>query len=118
MLVFTLVMLILFLCAALALMGWYCYQSAKKITFADENMTYLFSMFDAYKEHLKNIYELEEFHGETAIKGAILHTDTILQLIDLIVENNDLTEYDIYEILQEIEMDENQTASLEQGDDS
>lgn len=120
MLVLVLVLFIFFFIGTTVLLGWYSYNVAKKISFADENMTYLFSMFDAYKTHLKNLYELEEFHGDGAIKGAILHTDTLLQIIDLIIENNDLTEYDIYDLLQEVEMEENKATSLaeQEGDGS
>jgi hypothetical protein len=103
MLVFSLVMIILFLLGVLSAFIWYSRIAAQKLKFADDNITYLFSMFDAYKTHIKSMYEMEEYHGEPVFKSAILHTDTILQLLDVIIENNELTEYDLYEMMQEVE---------------
>ena len=76
---------------------WYIRRLLSKLWFVAENLGDLVDIINNYRNHLKEIYELEQFYGDEDIKFLLSHTTSLLELLE---------EYeDVYDILEEPEME-------------
>ena len=77
--------LIIALCASLIanfFAFWYIRKVLGKLMFVGENLSDLVSLIDAYKAHLKAVYELEQYYGDEQIKFLISHTNSLIEMLE------------------------------------
>jgi hypothetical protein len=61
---------------------WYIRRVLAKLMFVGENLSDLVDLLSAYREHLKGIYQLEQFYGDDDIKFVISHTTSLIELLE------------------------------------
>ena len=77
--------LIIALCASLIanfFAFWYIRKVLGKLMFVGENLSDLVALIDAYKVHLKAVYELEQYYGDEQIKFLISHTNSLIEMLE------------------------------------
>lgn len=85
---------------------WYTRSLLRKCFFASEAASGIFSRFDAYKTHLKSVYELELFYGDKNLKDVIEHTTDIINYLKQFDGVYSFTQPEIEEILKEEDLTE------------
>ncbi len=73
----------------------------RKYFYASESASQIFSRLDAYKQHLKSIYELEMFYGDKNLKEVIDHTKDLIEFMKKYNEIYSFTQPEIEQILRE-----------------
>jgi hypothetical protein len=67
---------------SLALNGlliWYVRQTLRRLLFASENFAWLMNSITNFSEHLKSLYELEMFYGDTTLGHLIEHSKQLVE---------------------------------------
>ena len=76
-------------------MFWYLYKLLNKLMFVSENLGDLVEIVKNYRNHLKQVYNLEMFYGDETLKFLMSHTNSLLDI---------LKDYeDVYEIAVPLE---------------
>jgi len=72
---------------------WYIRRLLSKLWFIAQNIGDLVDILSNYQQHLKTIYEMEDYYGDENIKFLMSHTTSLLELLE---------EYeDVYDIIEE-----------------
>ena len=80
---------------------WYIRRVLGKLMFVGENLSDLVTLIENYKKHLQGIYELEQYYGDEDMKFAIMHTKSLIEVLE--------TEYsDVYSMTTPMEIEEQQ----------
>ena len=79
-----------------------------RIYVASEEASEIFAILDAYREHLKSIYELPTFYGDDTLSGLLEHTKSVFEYLGKYEDVWSFTNPDLLEQLQEasIELEE------------
>ena len=73
---------ILALTLSVALNGlllWYIRQTLRRLLFASENFAWMMSSIKNFSQHLKSLYELEMFYGDTTLGHLIEHSKQLVE---------------------------------------
>ena len=66
------------------IMFWYAKNSLSNFNLvfkASENISEIFSVIDAYKEHLMLVHEMPTFYGDETLKGLLDHTGQMIEFM-------------------------------------
>jgi len=85
-----------------AILGWYAHQSAKRISYINENLSFLYVLIDSFLEHTKTVYELETIYGDQEMKGLVQHAHALREQIGGLLETYDLSQENLQEELERI----------------
>jgi hypothetical protein len=58
---------------------WYCYKLVKRFAEVEDTFEIFDSQMEEFKDHLKQIYELEMYYGDTTLEALIKHTKFITE---------------------------------------
>lgn len=61
------------------LFAWYAFKLIKRFFLVQETFQIFDSQMEEFSEHLKKIYELEMFYGDSTLESLIQHTKFITQ---------------------------------------
>ena len=61
---------------------WYIRRVLGKLMFVGENLGDLVDLLNTYREHLKGIYELEQYYGDEDIKLVMSHTTSLIDILE------------------------------------
>ncbi len=64
-----------------AFLFWYLRNIVKKLLFVSENLSDLVEIVKNYEKHLKEIYKLEMFYGDTTLEFLMAHTRSLLEIL-------------------------------------
>tara|TARA_Y100000114_G_C11609704_1_gene254494 strand:- start:138 stop:524 length:387 start_codon:yes stop_codon:yes gene_type:complete len=80
----TLWLIVALLTAVIALFFcvWYIRKVLARLLFVGENLKDLVDLLTTYREHLKGIYQLEQYYGDQDLKNLIEHTNSILEVLE------------------------------------
>ncbi len=76
------ILLSVLLTGSLVLTGitsWYCYKLVKRFAEVEDTFEIFDMQMEEFKEHLKQIYELEMYYGDTTLEALIKHTKFITE---------------------------------------
>ena len=98
-------------CTAIAFLVWYLRKLLAKFLFISQNLGDLVEVVENYHNHLKQVNNMETYHGDETIEYLMKHTASLL---DILEDYRDV--YDItvpLEDLQEEQLDDNTTAQTQ-----
>ena len=98
-------------CTAIAFLVWYLRKLLAKFLFISQNLGDLVEVVENYHNHLKQVNNMETYHGDETIEYLMKHTASVL---DILEDYRDV--YDItvpLEDLQEEQLDDNTTAQTQ-----
>ena len=96
---------------------WFSREQSRKISYTSQNLADLVEIISSYREHLKSVYEMEAFYGDTTLEFLLQHTRDIVTILE--DEYGDITyiteplEVD----LEEIEQIEEEKETFKAGQD-
>jgi hypothetical protein len=61
---------------------WYLRNILGRLLFISDNLLDLTVMVEAYRKHLKSIYEMEMFYGEPTLEHLLKHTSSLMDLLE------------------------------------
>jgi len=62
-----------------AITTWYCYKLVKRFAEVEDTFEIYDMQMEEFTEHLKQVYELEMFYGDTTLEALIKHTKFITE---------------------------------------
>lgn len=71
--------LLFFSVALISLMGWYIFKLVKRLVLIQESFQIFDNQMSDFEQHLKEVYELEMFYGDTTLESLIKHTKFITE---------------------------------------
>ena len=80
---------------------WYMRRVLPGFIYTSQNLEDLTTLVANYREHLKNIYQMEMYYGDETIKHLLSHTTSLSQILE---EYEDV--YSIITPLEEIDEEE------------
>ena len=83
-------------------MVWYAKSALSRVDTiytASETASEIFSMIDAYKDHLKSVYEMPTFYGDETLQGLLEHTNQMVDYLKRYDEVYSFTQPDLEEQL-------------------
>ena len=99
-------------CSFGIIMIWYVRSSLLKtreeiniIYTASEEMVEIFSMIDAYKEHLNSVYEMPTFYGDNTLQSLLDHTNQMIEFMKKYDKVYSFTQPDLEEQLSAAQND-------------
>jgi hypothetical protein len=98
-LVITLAIILAISILANVLLWWYLRDRIVKIFTASEEVSEIFSMIDAYEEHLQSVYEMPTFYGDSTLQGLLEHTKEMVGFLKKYEEVYSFTQPDLEEQL-------------------
>lgn len=81
MIIVVLILLLISICINV-LFGWYAFKMVKRFLAVEETFQIFDSQMGEFSEHLKSVYELEMFYGDTNLEALIQHTKFITEAYD------------------------------------
>lgn len=81
---------------------WYIRTSLEKVNTiyaASEEASEIFSMLDAYSEHLQSVYEMPTFYGDETLKSLLDHSKEMIDYLKKYEEVYSFTQPDLEEQL-------------------
>jgi len=75
--ILTLLLLLSIVCNCI--FGWYAVKMVKRFVTVEETFEIFDMQMDEFGQHLKQIYELDLFYGDTTLEALIQHTKFITQ---------------------------------------
>ena len=78
----TLVIVLLISITANYLAFWYMRRVLPGFIYTSQNLQDLTALVANYRKHLKNVYEMEMFHGDETIKYLMSHTTSLLEILE------------------------------------
>ena len=108
-----LVLIIVLLVSILAnyLAFWYMRRILPGFIYTSQNLQDLTTLVANYREHLKNIYEMEMYYGDETIKHLMSHTTSLMEILE---DYEDV--YSITMPFEEIDDDQEQNLKGDQPD--
>jgi len=108
-----LVLIIVLLVSILAnyLAFWYMRRILPGFIYTSQNLQDLTTLVANYREHLKNIYEMEMYYGDETIKHLMSHTTSLMEILE---DYEDV--YSITMPFEEIDDDQEQNLKGEEPD--
>jgi len=92
-------------------LAWFSREQSKRLSHISENIFDLIHMIKTFREHLKNVYSLEAFYGDETLEALMLHTKSLMDILD--DEYSDVIDiFEPPEILSE-EIEENEEKEKE-----
>ena len=107
-----LIIALLLTSSAGGLLLWYLRKLLRKYVFVAQNLLDLVVMVDNYQKHLKQVYNMETYHGDETIKYLMQHTNSLLVRLEDYKDVYDISEP--LETLEETPVDENSETSPEE----
>lgn len=89
------------------LLIWYSRNLVKTCFTASEAASEIFARFDAYRQHLTSIFQLEMFYGDRNLRDVIEHTKDMIQFLKRF---NGIYSFTQPELEKVLEMEESQDA--------
>jgi len=77
----------------------YASKIVKQLLIASETASEIFSRLDAYKTHLKDIYELQLFYGDKNLREVIEHTKFMMNYLNIFNEIHSFTQTELEDIV-------------------
>ena len=77
-----LIIVVLVSVAANYLAFWYMRRVLPGFIYTSQNLQDLTALVANYRKHLKNVYEMEMFHGDETIKYLMSHTTSLLEILE------------------------------------
>ena len=71
--------LLFFSITLISLMGWYIFKLVKRLVLIQESFQIFDNQMSDFEQHLKEVYELEMFYGDTTLESLIKHTKFITE---------------------------------------
>jgi hypothetical protein len=81
---------------------WYMRRVLPGLIYTSQNLQDLTTLVANYREHLKNIYDMEMYYGDETIKHLMSHTTSLLEILE---DYEDV--YSITTPFEEIDEEEN-----------
>ena len=66
-----------------------------QVYLASEEASKIFTMIDAYENHLRSIYELQTYYGDETLKSLLEHTKEMADFLNQYEEVNSFTQPDL-----------------------
>jgi hypothetical protein len=85
---------------------WYIRRILSRLLFVASNIGDLVDLIANYKEHLKTLFELEDYYGDENIKFVLSHTTSLLEVLEEYEDIYDIVEEPIEELPEEPEEEE------------
>ena len=61
---------------------WYIRDILGRLTWISQNINDIAQVIASHKEHLKDIFQLEQYYGDQEIKGLIEHTRVTIEILE------------------------------------
>ena len=61
---------------------WYLRKMLAKLLFVSENLSDLVEIIKNYQKHLKQIYSMEMFYGDTTLEFLLSHTNSLIEILN------------------------------------
>ena len=61
---------------------WYLRKMLAKLLFVSENLSDLVEIIKNYQKHLKKIYGMEMFYGDTTLEFLLSHTNSLIEILN------------------------------------
>ena len=75
---------------------------SRKLADVSDNLGDLVEIINSYKDHLKNVYELDSFYGDKTLEGLMSHTNAVRLLLEEqygeVINITEPIEYEIEEV--------------------
>ncbi len=107
----SLIMVLLVSIVANYLAFWYMRRVLPGFIYTSQNLEDLTTLVANYRQHLKNIYEMEMYYGDETIKHLMSHTTSLLEILE---DYEDV--YSITTPFEEIYEEEDQNLKGDQPD--
>ena len=92
------------------LLGWYIIRLLRKFMFISENLSDLYLITKSFKVFIKNLYSMENYHGEPMIQEMFLRISDV---------NNEIDSFrEIFEYTLDQELEEELNAAEEIDEES
>ena len=98
-------------CSAIAFLVWYLRKLLAKFLFISQNLGDLVEVVENYHNHLKQVNNMETYHGDETIAYLMRHTASLLEILEDYRDVYDITVP--LEDLQEEQLDDNTTAQAQ-----
>ena len=99
--IFLTAVVLLFISVALNIILFlYSRKVLLRVYTASEEASEIFTMLDAYQEHLKSVYELPTFYGDDTLSGLLGHTRDLFAYLEKYEEVYSFTNPDLLEQLE------------------
>ena len=82
-------------------MRWYIKTSIDRFHLVSEEVSEIFTMLDAYKEHLNSVYEMPTFYGDPTLQNLLEHSKEMVEYIKQYEEVYSFSQPDLEEQLLE-----------------
>jgi vacuolar-type H+-ATPase subunit I/STV1 len=92
---------------------WYVRQLLGRLRWISENINDLTQIIKIYQNNLQDVQQLEQFYGDKEIRNLVLHTASLLDVLDDYGEVTLITEPIEYEDEPETQQQEEQNAEKE-----
>ena len=86
-----------------------------RIYTASEKTSEIFAILDAYREHLKSVYELPTFYGDDTLSGLLEHTKNVFSYLEKYEEVYSFTNPDLLEQLEIASQDLEERYETQEG---
>jgi hypothetical protein len=97
-------------------LAWFSREQSKRLSHISENIFDLIHMIKTFRGHLKNVYSLEAFYGDETLEALMLHTKSLMDILD--DEYSDVIDiFEPPEILSE-EIEENEEKEFIQSEEN
>ena len=107
----TLIIVLLVSVIGNSLAFWYMRRVLPGFSYTSQNLEDLTTLVANYREHLRNIYEMEMYYGDETIKHLMSHTTSLLEVLE---DYEDV--YSITTPFEEIYEEEDQNLKGDQPD--
>ncbi len=87
------------------LMRWYIKTSIDRFRLISEEVSEIFTMLDAYKEHLNSVYEMPTFYGDQTLQSLLDHSKDMVEYIKKYEEVYSFSQPDLEEQLLEASLE-------------
>jgi hypothetical protein len=86
---------------------WFSREQSRKVFYTSQNLADLVEIISSYRGHLKSVYEMEAFYGDTTLEFLLQHTRDIVTILE--------NEYgDITYITEPLEVDLEEIKEIEE----
>ena len=92
---------------------WYIRGILSRLAWISQNINDLVQIIQVYRTNLENIQKLDQFYGDQEIKSLVLHTSSLLDVLEDYTEVVLITEPIEYEEEPETQQKEEQNAEKE-----
>ena len=87
------------------LMRWYIKTSIDRFRLISEEVSEIFTMLDAYKDHLTSVYEMPTFYGDQTLQNLLDHSKDMVEYIKKYEEVYSFSQPDLEDQLLEASLE-------------